>query len=250
MLAAIFDGETWRRLVRDPVAWGAMAIGLLPFAGVLVFGWPLGAVVVLYWLENVVIGALAFLRLVSAGLLGQAMPIKSATGAPPPPVVAAVVRAWPARLAFTAFMGAFFVVHYGMFCFVHGIFVLNLFSAAQGGADASPAMDLGGLIQTALTAHPTMAWFLAAIALWKLILFAVFFIVRGDVAGTSAPDEMMAPYGRIVVLHIGIFAGAFALMAFNQPILGVLALIVLKALFDAFHDWRATRMRAPQTAQP
>ena len=42
--------------------------------------------------------------------------------------------------------------------------------------------------------------------------------------------EMFAPYGRIVVLHFGIFAGAGALFLLGQPMVGVLALILFRAV--------------------
>mgnify|MGYP001804404904 FL=1 len=45
---------------------------------------------------------------------------------------------------------------------------------------------------------------------------------------------MQAPYGRIIILHIGIFAGAFAMAAIGEPMWGILALILLRALWGVF----------------
>jgi hypothetical protein len=198
-------------------------------------------VVVLYWLENVVLGGFALVRLISAGFLG---PVKPAGGPVTPELDRAIAKAeWPLRIGATAFMGPFFVVHYGMFCFVHGIFVMHLLAAAGPSGDV--ADDPVALINAALGAAPGMIWFVAAIAGWKFVLLALFFFGRGDVRRSSISEEMIAPYGRIVALHVAIFAGAFGLALLNEPMLGVLALAAAKALFDARADWTATRMRDP-----
>ena len=43
---------------------------------------------------------------------------------------------------------------------------------------------------------------------------------------------MMAPYGRIVVLHIAILFGAFAIMALGSPLFLLVLLIVGKIALD------------------
>ena len=43
--------------------------------------------------------------------------------------------------------------------------------------------------------------------------------------------EMFAPYGRIILLHFAIFAGAGALFLLGEPMIGVRGLIALRALF-------------------
>ncbi|MEE4380730.1 MAG: DUF6498-containing protein, partial [Pseudomonadales bacterium] len=69
-------------------------VNLLPLAGVLFWDWHVGALLVLYWSENVILGACTIVKMLAAG---------------------------PVRGLFTA---AFFLVHYGGFCAVHGVFVL------------------------------------------------------------------------------------------------------------------------------
>ena len=90
------------------------------------------------WLENLVIGAFTILR-----MLGT---------------VAANIL----NLAVAAFMVPFFTVHYGMFCFGHGIFL----SAFAGGKVGDPAPGYDGmraLVDWALGTGPYMLWFVAAI---------------------------------------------------------------------------------------
>jgi len=43
---------------------------------------------------------------------------------------------------------------------------------------------------------------------------------------------MMAPYGRIVVLHVAILIGGFGAMALGEPLVVLLALVLLKTFMD------------------
>lgn len=58
--------------------------------------------------------------------------------------------------------------------------------------------------------------------------------MRGEYRESSIDQEMMKPYGRVIVLHIAIFAGAFAMAALGEPLWGVLALILLRAVWGVF----------------
>jgi hypothetical protein len=80
----------------------ALIIGnLVPIIGVLFFEWQLFPLILIYWLENVVIGIFnAFKMLTCSGS-----------------------ESFSQRI----FMTMFFSVHYGMFCFGHGTFVVDLF---------------------------------------------------------------------------------------------------------------------------
>jgi hypothetical protein len=96
------------------------AANLVPLAGVLFWDWSVFALPALFWMENVVVGALFALRLLCADPADAAL--------------------WPAKL----FMVPFFCLHYGMFTAVHGIFVFTLFGEGgyrvQGFALLAPAL--------------------------------------------------------------------------------------------------------------
>jgi Family of unknown function (DUF6498) len=49
---------------------------------------------------------------------------------------------------------------------------------------------------------------------------------------TPVSNLMSAPYGRIVVLHVTLIAGAFLITALHAPVLGALLLIGLKLTYD------------------
>ncbi|MDP2357506.1 MAG: DUF6498-containing protein [Beijerinckiaceae bacterium] len=171
----------------------ALAFNLVPLAGVAFWGWSAFELIFLYWLENVVIGVRTL-----------AMMLLSA-------------RFWGVLPALT--VGAFFTVHYGIFCLVHGVFVLAFF----GGA-------IGSNTWSAVPVGPAITIGLAAIVTWQAGLL-VLHVVRGD---RSNPMELMgAPYPRIIALHLTIMLGGFMLMSLGWPYAGVVALALIKTVLDA-----------------
>ena len=204
-----FDPDLFARAYRDPMAWLTLLVDLLPVIVVVFFGWKAVPLVALYWLENLVIGAFTVLR-----MLGT---------------IAANLLNIPIAL----FMVPFFTVHYGMFCFGHGIFL----SAFAGGEVSHAAPGVSGmqmLVDWALGTGPYMLWFVGAIILVNTLFYLVDFIGRGDFRNTQLPVEMFAPYGRIVTLHVAIILGAGLMLAFGQPLMGVLILIMLRVGFGMF----------------
>src|SRR5690349_14467835 len=98
-----------------PTAAVLIAANLVPLAGVLFFGWSVFATLLLFWVENVIVGGFNVLRMLWAQ--------------PDNPL------AWVAK----AGMIPFFIFHYGMFTTVHGLFVLTLFGKMQLRGLPSPA---------------------------------------------------------------------------------------------------------------
>lgn len=201
-------------LLPAPVRSSGIALivaNLLPLYGVLAWDWPVYHVMALYWAENVVAGLFTLLRMVVANPLA---------GIP---------------------MGAFFCVHYGMFCFVHGIFVYALFS---GQRDA-PWPPVLALVEE-LVATPAL---LAAVLLmlashgWSFVAHALS-APRPD----PPPDVrriMMRPYGRMVILHVTILAGGFLTMRMGDPVFVLAPLILLKTVIDLYLHRRANVPVAP-----
>ncbi|KCZ45240.1 MULTISPECIES: DUF6498-containing protein [unclassified Hyphomonas] len=201
-----FDPDLFARTYRDPLAWLTLLVDLLPIIAVIFFGWKAVPLVALYWLENLVIGAFTIFR-----MLGT-------------------IAANALNIPIALFMVPFFTVHYGMFCFGHGIF-LSAFAGGKVG-DAAPGIDgMRTLVDWALGTGPYMLWFIGAIILVNAIFYLVDFIGRGDYRNTQLPVEMFAPYGRIVTLHVAIILGAGLMLAVGQPLLGVLILIILRVAF-------------------
>jgi hypothetical protein len=189
------------RLARFGPAALAVALNLAPVAGVLVWGWSAFALIFLYWLENVVIGVRT-----AAGIVGAAALNRSS-------------------LAAATAVAGFFAVHYGIFCLVHGTFVVSMFGGASSGIDLPEAMALLFDRESSLVVG------LFAIVVWQAVHLAMFLTSRE--ARERPPFELMgAPYPRIVILHVTIIFGGLLLMMLNEPVAGLVLLALIKMAFD------------------
>jgi hypothetical protein len=218
----------------SPLALAALvAVNLVPLIGVAFLGWRLYDVMLLYWLENGVIGAFTLARMVTAG------------SAP----------------ASTLFFGPFFVVHYGMFWTVHGIFVVALFGGHGpfAGGDGLAAAPLGPL-----AADPAFGTSLAlplvgripvveglGVALAGLVLshgvsFVQNWLLGGERREASPASIMPRPYGRVVVLHVTLLVGGFTVQLLGAPLVALVLMVAMKVGLDAAAHLR--EHRAARTA--
>lgn len=187
-----------------PSAWVLIAANAVPLAGVLAFHWTVFSIVLLYWCENVVVGAFNVLRIATAK----------------------TQSAWD--ILGKLFLIAFFTVHYGMFTLVHGIFVLLLFGGT-GGASPSAAGFLAALREAGIGVA------VLAVLLSHGYSFVHNYLMGGEYRRASPQQLMAGPYGRVVVLHVTILAGGFLAMALGAPVATLVVLIVLKTALD----WRS-----------
>jgi len=200
---------------RSTLTLAALVIAnLVPVFGVLQLDWDVGAIVVLYWCENLVIGVFTVIKL----------------------FMAAGVRA--------LFNVLFFMVHYGGFCGVHGVFVLELtgfggdgpevMTALQGYTWPGPLVFPQLLFEVARSviaaAPPALIYGVAALFLSHGISFALNYI------------------GRILVLHIAIIAGGFLVSSLGSPLGLLLALVALKIGMDIMLHRRSHRRSARHAA--
>ncbi|HEX5005684.1 MAG TPA: DUF6498-containing protein [Hyphomonadaceae bacterium] len=205
----LVDPAYWARALSNPLVVVGLIVDLLPIYAVIAWGWNAVPLVMLYWMENVIIGVMTVPRMLLSG----------------------------ARLGIGGMIGglllsAFFAFHYGMFCFVHGIFLVAFASFSGGpGMASAPFMDIGGIFQFGLSSGPHIEWIIYALVAFQIFVFAVEFVWKGEWKRTNPGEEMGAPYGRIVLLHFGIFLGAGALFLLGQPMVGILALIVFRAVW-------------------
>jgi hypothetical protein len=122
----------------------------------------------------------------------------------------------------------FFILHYGFFCFGHGVFVFELLgdNMPSGGPVDGAAEMLDRLRQE------NLLWAVFALAASHLFSFFSNFIYGGEYQRVTVPQLMFQPYGRIVILHVAILFGAFLIMAFGSPVWMLVILIVGKTIMD------------------
>jgi hypothetical protein len=190
---------------------GIVLANAVPIVCVILFGWPAGVLLLLYWCENVAIGAVNILKIAGSSLaFGRA------------------------GMAVGAFIIPFFTFHYGLFCFVHGVFVMLV--GAMGARqvpdfDASP-MGLYRVVEGLTRTEPGFLWSLAAIAGWQLLSFVTDWLAKGRFRDTNPMVQMFEPYPRIIVLHLALFAGTVPVVLLGNPMWAIVALAVIKTLFD------------------
>lgn len=206
----LLDPSYWGRALTQPIVLLGLVVDLLPIAAVLVWGWGAAPLVMLYWMENLITGAMTLPRIFIAGASFGGLGLLAGVG-----------------------LCVFFVFHYGLFCIVHGTFLIGFASFSMGPEAMStmPMMDLGGMIDFSLRSGQHVDWILYAIIGFQIVVFVWEFLIKSGWKNTNPMAEMFAPYGRIIVLHFAIFAGAGALFLLGEPMIGVLALILLRAVW-------------------
>jgi hypothetical protein len=219
-----------------PSVLALIAANIIPLFGVLFLGWSTFAIVVIYWSENVIIGAINVLKMIICSPNSETIKLNLATedqikgnSKLVQDMLAKQVAKMPvAHHALKVFFIPFFIVHYGMFCFVHGMFVFSLLGDKMpfGGPLEVMAEMFGRLRQE------NLLWAVLALAASHLFSFISNFIYGGEYQRVTVPQLMFQPYGRIVILHVAILFGAFLIMAFGSPVWMLVILIVAKTIMD------------------
>jgi hypothetical protein len=183
-----------------------LIVNLAPALSVALLGWNPFPLLLLYWFENLIIGAITLAAILISGF---------AKG--------------PWHAPRTLFYAAFFMVHYGLFSAAHGGIMWEIFGGGDADPTKLPAAALGWLRGDLLLA-------------WNLLLFAalhVYLFCRDWIGGkqhvrTDPQAVMFVPYGRIVVIHVAILFGGMAILWLGAPAIAVLLLVGLKALLEYF----------------
>jgi hypothetical protein len=198
-----------------------LAANLVPVYGVIVLGWKVFPIILLFWIENIIIGALNVLKMIFAS--------PSSWGN------------WLGKI----FIVPLFCIHYGMFTFVHGIFVLGLFGGAF--RTGAPFPNIDTVLNLIRTDH--LHWAILGLAVSHSVSFVANYLGRGEYRQASVTALMQQPYGRVVVMHITLLGGGFLLMAMHSPMAGLLVLVALKIFLDVrTHLKERRKFQAPQTS--
>lgn len=196
----------------------ALASAAIVALGVLGLGWSVFTVMVVFWFDNVAIGAFNVLRMLVSG-----------------------ARIGGAGKAEASRMAAFFTVHFGGFTAANGFLVLLLFGLPELGYPVTKSGSLEPL-GPGLKILFADRWRWLAIAALVVTVHAVMF-AQWAAATRTAPTPlrslMAAPYGRMIVLHVSLLAGGALIIEHGAPVLGVLLLVALKLGYDLFSLWRA-----------
>jgi hypothetical protein len=261
----------YRRTADSRALVALIVANAIPLVGVLFLGWSLWTILVIYWLENGIVGFWNVPRMLLAG--GQLVPeadLERAMATAQGPLrndtperrfaqaqLSALLRLGRNGLPGFARLGlaGFFLVHYGIFWFVHGVFVFALpafagdfgggssFTPGDGVPNSGPPFAAGGG-----NAFGDILWgsvLLAVVALFIShgVSFLLNYVGRGEYRRTSPAAQMAAPYTRVVALHLAILFGAFAIASLGAPVAALVILVLVKTFFDLSLHLREHRSR-------
>jgi hypothetical protein len=196
---------------------------LVPLAGVLFFGWDVWGILIIYWLENGIYGVFNVMKMRRAEGPEDGSP--TATRATRQRLDSLTINGRPASGSDKAALIPFFIVHYGMFWVVHGIFVLTFPAFAISGAAGEP--DFGS------TLDPLVILFaLICLSISHGVSYRFNYVGRGEYLRTTAANQMFAPYGRLVILHVTIIFGAILISMTGAPASAIVVLVLLKIALD------------------
>ena len=200
-------------------------VNLAPLIGVIWFDWDVAALVVLYWSENLILGFYTICKMLLVSPIGG------------------------------LFSSAFFLIHFGGFCAVHGLFIMALLvddnmSFLEGESWPLFLVFVQLLVEVVrkVLSYAPPAWLVAFMALYIShgISFFQNFVLGGERESATIHKLMGEPYGRIVVLHIAIIFGGMAIMALGENLALLLLLVVLKLGMDIGLHRRQHRKYAEQ----
>jgi uncharacterized protein DUF6498 len=205
----------WYRISSSVGAVVALVVAnAIPLIGVLFLGWSVWNILIVYWLENGVVGGFNVLKMARA---------QGPEGAGPGPMTFQV-NGRPASSMAKAALIPFFVLHYGTFWFVHGVFVLTLplFASISD-------QPLG----TPMTLSATSILFaVVALAISHGMSYWWNFLRGGEYRRVTASGQMFAPYRRLIALHLTIIFGAMAIVFTGAPAAAIAVLVGIKILLD------------------
>lgn len=207
-----FAGSYREALSRPEAIWVVMW-NVIPVTGVLLFGWSAFSLLIFYWIENVVIGAFNALKL---GILCGAHGKKGILAG--------------------AFLVPFFCVHYGLFCYVHGVFLLAmLMFGGMAPPDVSGGFDPANLLPTIwaqVQADGDLMLSVLALLAAQALAFVFLWLLPGKWRDMHPMIQMFEPYGRIIVMHLTIFIATIPVMLMGEFAFAVLALALMKCALE------------------
>ncbi len=212
------------------VIFSLLFANLLPLLGVVVWRWDVRILLITYWFENVIIGFYSLLRIMAGG-------------------EKKTLLAWLTTVG----IALFFSVHYGAFCWIHGLFVdvitkspLVSDNTSTENEELIPINTKDNwtspflLVQIIVRIFTNLinnrqdgrviAW--AALFLSHGVSFVINFLRSGQWRHTNPIEETFKPYPRIIMLHLTIIFGALPAIIFGSPLSLLIILVVVKTSID------------------
>lgn len=175
---------------------------LVPLFGVFFLGWDTFSLLLVFWLENIVIGLFNVLRMV----------VSRARSGPP--------------AGMKLFLIPFFVVHYGGFTMGHGILLMSIFGDIPG-LDGEGLATMAHTVWQQIQAHH-LGWSVLALTASHGLSFMVNTLGAGEYQRSRLDKLMAQPYGRVMTMHLTVLFGAFLAQSTGSSKWALLVMVVVK----------------------
>lgn len=158
--------------------------------------WDLGELLALYWAETLIIGFFTLVKILIPAVTGRA---SGAYG-----------------------FAIVFVMIYGAFCTLHGLFLADVLIGLP------PGQTLPGFV---FGAEGLLLPFLALFASHG-VSFATHVVKGGEIDLAGVEDYTVRPFSRLFVLHLTIVATAFVLVFLGTPVIALIIFVLIKIWID------------------
>lgn len=183
-----------------------VAANVIPLLGVLLWGWRLADVMVLFWAESAIV---AFYTLLKMAWVGRWLAIPG---------------------------GVFFLGHFGAFMAIHFLFIYEIFVRGLRAAGREPAL------REALSGVFLPLWpALVALFVSHGVSFAANFVGRQEYRGASLKTLMAAPYDRVLLMQLTLIFGGGLALVFDDTRPALVLLVALKVAADLYAHRRERR---------
>ena len=145
-------------------------------------------VLLLYWLESGVVGLYNVLRMLN---------ISAKAG---------------------TYFVPFFVVHYGLFMFVHLLFIVAFFGRGNEPREILSGIGVG----------------IAALLISHGVSYRKNFIGGQEYKERTVKQQLFAPYGRIIVMHLTVLFGGWLVLGLGEPVGALVIMVVAKTAIDSW----------------
>lgn len=185
-----------------------IAVNLIPLIGTTYANWNIFSVMLMYWLETAIIGWFTVKRMRFLALKANENPKDP--------------------FSFNVFLLPFFCLHFGIFMFVHLIFVFAFFFSSQ-------------------ISWPGVIFMFASLYFSHWLSYSQNFIEHMEYKSVTQDSLFWRPYPRVIVMHLTVIFGGALTMSLNQPKAGLMVLIVFKTIIDAIshvaEHWQLSKRR-------
>ncbi len=232
---------------------------VVPLLGVLFWNWDAFEIVVLYWAENIVIGAINVLKMITCApqpakidwerwfTPGEITALKQASGLATratggddelAQIKAAIEKAGKAdeKVSLPGGTGqlrsvVIFALFYGWFCLIHGVFVFAMF-----GHEDVIGSPIESFVRLSNSVYQAFFWPVMALAASHFYSFVVNYLGRGEHRRVTVGTLIFQPFSRVVLLQITLIIAAWFFVLVGSPLPLLVLLVIGKTALDLlFH---------------